>query len=238
MSSDQPIATVDRDGKPAALKSLVLVLFFGPLGAFFGGEPVASALGTGVMVGRVVAGVVPTVLVALLAYFFGGRGTVSFHEDFVRLRHQTVPYEDVTVAVREDSFADRLFGTSTFRLVVLDGTNMTLRYAKEPDEVSRLLAEKLTVPAEQFAEAPAERGEDSRADGPDFMEERWQFWEYWRGDEQLPETALVGLEDLERVMDVGAVSVRYLDSVDMRDADGLSDIDKDDVTSSSSPTNP
>jgi len=228
MSSGEPIATFTRDGRPAALRSLVLIIFFAPLG-YFAGETVASTLGVGVMAGRVVAAVVPTVLVAVLGYRMGGRGTVAFYDDAVELRDRRVRYDDVTVALREDAS----FGTATFKLVVLGEGNLTLRYLREPDEVGRALARHLPTPADQLAQAPAEQGERA-ASGTDRMEYRWEFWEYWRADEPLPETAVVDLATLKRVLGVSAVDPARLDRVDMTDANGLSDIEKSDVTSSNS----
>ena len=222
-----------RDGKPAALKSLLFVLFFGPIGFFMGGA-VASTLGTSVVVGQVATAVVPTVLVALLGYVFGGRGTLVFGDEGVQFGDRSVPYGDVAVAVREEHLSNRLFGTATFELVVLGGQNMTVRYVQQPEEVARLLADRLTPPAEQQAAAP----ETTDADGRELLEERWRFWDYWRADEPLPETAVVDLSECKRVMDVSAVDLDRIDGVDMSDAAGLSDIEKSDVTASSQTHNP
>jgi hypothetical protein len=234
MPSTDSIATFTRDGKPAALKSLLLVVFFGPI-AFFTGERIAGILGTSVPVAQTIGVVVPTGVVVLLAAYFGGSGTVAFHDGRIETKRRTVAYGDVAVAVREEQFSDRLFGTATFRLFIPDGTSLTLRSVNDPDAVGRLLAEHLTVPAQQGSQ-PSDAGDEG--DGPEYITGRQQFWAYWRADEPLPDTAVVTLDDLKRVMGVDALRVDRIDGVDMRDADGLSDIQQTDVTSSSSNPGP
>jgi hypothetical protein len=233
MTSGEPTATFTRDGKPAALKSLLFVLFFGPI-AFFTGDTIASTLGTGVTVARVAGTVVPTAAVMILGYHFGGRGTVSFGGDGIDVRGQRVGYEDVAVAVRKGGLSNRLFGTATFELFVPGGTTRTMRYVRDPDAVEELLTEHLPTPRTQLDESSAAKADQAPEDGPERIETGRQFWAYWNGDDRLPETAVVTLDELKRVMDVSAVTVDRIDTVDMRDADGLSDIEKDDVTSSSS----
>lgn len=225
MGSQQPIATFSRDGKPAAFRSVLLVLFFGPLGFFFG-DSLGSMLGIGANPGRAIAIVVPTVLFVIFGYVMGGRGTVEFYDDAVRKQERRIPYEDVALAVREDVS----FGTATFELVVLGGTNLTLRYVKNPDEVERLLARNLTAPADQLAAAP-EDPETAEGDRQR-IEDRWTFWEFWRSDEPLPESAVVDHDYLRDVMDVGSVDPNRIDRVDVRDKRALSDISKNDVTAS------
>jgi|GEM_PF-6286630 len=232
MSVAEPIATFTRDGKPAALKSSLLVLFFGPIAVFMGGR-IAATIGTSVQVAQVAGTIVPTGLVVMVGYYFGSRGTVTIYEDRISTDHRSVSDEEVAVAVREEHVSDRVFGTATFRLFVPDATSVTLRSVEEPDEVGRLLANNLNRPSRQVANAPATR--DDGSEGPEYIEDRWQFWDYWRADEPLPDTAVVRLEDLKRVMDVSALEVNRIDGVDMRDADGLSDVQTDDVTASSTP---
>lgn len=228
--------TFGRDGKPAAVKSLIVAPFFGFVGAYFGGDAVASALGTGTVTGQAVAGAVPVVLLGLLAYAAGGRGSVSFRPDSVDLHDESVPYEAVAVAVRKSTVLGDLFGTGTFELVVPGTTNLTLRYVRQPGEVSRLLAEWLTPPAEQLAEKPGGTTESGDGSEPDHLDERWELWQYWQAADELPETAVVSMETVEDVMDVDAVNLDRLDGVDLRDVEALSDVDESDVTSSGSDT--
>jgi hypothetical protein len=228
MSATDTLDSFERSGWPGVFRAFILVPVTAVVVVLVARQAVAPSLATRPLPEQAIVGVVPGLLFCLLAYYFGGKGTVIFHTDHVEFRGRTMAYDDVAVAVRQDTGVMRLFGTATFDLFVPGETNLRMKYVKRPDEVEHVLDGTLAPPSEQLSEMPADAV--SGVDGA--IERRWQFWDYWQADASLPETAVVAYDDLKSVLEVGGLKVRYLDSVDMTNAEGLSDIDKNDVTSS------
>jgi len=239
MSDARPLARFERDRKPALLRTLLFTpLFFAFVGYFFGGG-VGPALGVGDLAGRVIAILGLVTVVVLLVYWQAGTGTVNLYPDAFTLTEggrvtKSVDFDDVAFAVRTESFAEGLFGTATFELVAIGSGGVEIQYVTRPDELERRLGETLPTPADRFEGPPADGSANGRARRSTSLDTPRSFWAYWRADAPLPGESVVTRDRVEDVMDVDGVSFSKLDGVDVRDAEGLSDVDADDVTSSDS----
>ncbi|WP_424017917.1 hypothetical protein ACOZ4N_18910 [Halorientalis pallida] len=231
MSGAQPITTVETDPKPAVFSggAIFMAGFFGVLGGLFGGDFVASLVGVEESVGTILAGVGVFLLLEALFYVGNRRGAATFYRDRVRFNDDAVAYDDVSAAVRMDSLSRGLFGTADYELIAHGEENLRLRYVTEPDEVERVLDDRLPSPEERLS--AADTGDHDEYRRSRYLTSPWNFWDYWDEEEPVPESAVVEDDVLERVMDVdpGDADLDELDDVDMDAADGLGDIDAGDV---------
>jgi hypothetical protein len=224
MSSQEPAATFTKSRIPTflgwlpiALVILIAAFILDDRGVVELSLPAAAGLAVGV---------------PLLFSLFAG-GTATIYPDRLDFRTQSVKFDSVAVAVREESLTGRLTGTATFDLFVPGSDTVSVTPIRQPDEFEQVLETHLPTPGEQLTEGQDERTEATRQQlKGDHIGDRRTFWEYWRADERLPETAVISKATLKSVMEVGDVEVEKLDEVEMDDGEGLSDINERDVTSS------
>jgi hypothetical protein len=233
MSTGEVIATVETDPKAAVIHggSIIGAGIVGAGAGFVAGPTVASTVGLGPQVGTLVTAVVAFVLVEGLFYVGNRRGPVTFYRDRVAFHGDTLSYEDVSSAVRKDTLSQGLFGTTDYELIAHGEENLDLRYVTGPDEVERVLDDRIPDPREQAAEAP-DVHDEKRRQRPRYLHDRWAFWHYWEEEEGgLPADPVVTDDELGDVLDVSVsdADLDELDDVDMDGADGLGDVDAGDV---------
>lgn len=231
MSDDQPIETVGTDPKPAVFSggAIFASVFLGIFVGLIGGNIVAPVVGIDESLGVVSVGVAVFLLLEALFYVGNRRGAVRFHRDRVRFDDDAVAYDDVSAAVRMDGFSRGLFGTADYELIAHGEENLRLRYVADPDEVERVLDDRIPSPRERLS--AADTGDHDEYRKSRYLTSPWNFWGYWDEEAAVPESAVVEDDALEAVMDVepSDADLDELDDVDMDAADGLSDIDAGDV---------
>ncbi|MFC5279075.1 hypothetical protein ACFPM1_09945 [Halorubrum rubrum] len=232
MTDREPIAVFGRDWKPAVWGNVFVLFLLVTIVAVFVRGPIASALKTGELVGVLVVSLSSTLLATIVtAWRHRNKAPVAFYRDHVAFDGTDVPYEDIAVAIHEDAdgSTDALgnFGTGRFALFVPGGTDLRFDYVQNPGEVERVLADNISAPADQLDDGSASGTDEN---GREYITDRGRFWNYWRADRQLPETAVIDGGLLETVLEVDSYNLELLDRVDMTDAEGLSNIDQSDVT--------
>lgn len=238
MTQGEPIAVFERDWKPAVWGSLILVPVFVVVAVLVRGD-VAAALGTGDIVAVVVLSgglSVATVLVA--AHRARSRGPVAFYQDSLAVDGEIVGYDQVAVAVHQDAdVSDDAVGdtgTGSFELFVPGGDVVRFAHVEDPESVVEILADRIPAPADRVDPDAAPADDGGRE--PVYIETPRRFWDYWRADRALPETAVVGDETLKDALAVDAYELEKLDGVDVRAADGLSDFNQYDLISKDRPS--
>lgn len=231
MTQGEALAVVDRDWESATWGSLVLVPVFVVV-AFLVRDDVAATLGTGEIVAVVVlSGVLSTGTVAVSAWRARSRGPVTFYPDHLAVDGKTVGYDAVAVAIHvdadvsEDAVGDA--GTGAFELFVPGRDVVRFQHVAEPDAVREILAERIPTPADRLAAdaAPTDGG-----GGAEHIDTPRRFWDYWRVNRSLPETAVVTEATMKDALDVDAYNLDLLDGVNVSGVDGLGDLTQSDLT--------
>lgn len=237
MTQREPVAVFGRDWKPAAWGSLILVPVFVVV-AILVRDDVAATLGTGDVAAVVVlSGGLSVVTVLVAAWRGASRDPVTFYPDHVAVDGQTVGYDRVAVAIHQDAdVSDDAVGdvgTGSFELFVPGGDVVRFAHVEDPESVVEVLADRIPAPADRVDGDAAPADDGGRE--PVYIETPRRFWDYWRADRPLPETAVVGDETLKNALAVDAYELEKLDGVDVRAADGLSDLRKYDLISKDRP---
>ena len=235
MSKQAAGATFTRSRIPTFLGLLVMSPIW-VLVAFILWEQEILVVGDSALVSSAIVGGAIAVAVTVLGTLFSG-GTATLNTDHLKYRSETVEYDTIALVARKSpSLTERLTGTTTFEVFTpgSDG-NMSVSQIHQPDEFERQLSAKVAPPSVQVTEeSTTKQGVQGAKEvlGREIIPNRRAFWEYWRAERQLPETAVIDYDTLTSAMDVNNVSVEKLTGVDVSDVQKLSDIDEDDVTSS------
>jgi hypothetical protein len=137
------------------------------------------------------------------------RRTVRFGRDALTVEGGLSPgataveYDDVDLAIRRETAADRRIGTASYELVRSGGSNPFVGHLRDPDEFERALDARVPTPRERV-------GAVDEATVREALQRSRVFWRGWPSDEPLPRSAVLGDETLVEKLDEeeGATATR------------------------------